>query len=219
MLHFFRDRHKLVSTMHTEAVVTVIAIVLGPILALWIQRGLDKWREAHKRRLDVFKSLMTYRGTRLAPAFVQALNSIDLEFKGRRDKAVLDAWKELQDHYSEWGQKTDADAAAQATTLNERALDLLSILLVTMGARLGYTFNKVYIKKGWYYPKGLSNIELEQHALRQSLLKVLSGQSHLPVAVFAREFPPLTITPEQSSIPAEIPLVRQALDEPKEKPS
>ena len=52
-----------------------------------------------KRRLEVFKALMTYRGTRLAPAFVQALNLIDLEFKGRRDKAVLDAWKELQDHY------------------------------------------------------------------------------------------------------------------------
>ena len=76
-------------------------------------------------------------------------------------------------------------------------------------SRLGYSFNKVYIKKGWYYPKGLTNIELEQHALRQSLLKVLSGQSHLPVAVFEKKFAPLTITPEQTSVP-EIPLIRQA---------
>ena len=187
--------------MRAEAVVTVIAILLGPIIALWIQRGLDKWREANKRRLEVFKALMTYRGTRLAPAFVQALNLIDLEFKGPRDKAVLDAWKELQDHYSEWGRKSDADSTAQATVLNDRALELLSTLLVNMGGRLGYSFDKVYIKKGWYYPKGLTNIELEQHALRQSLLKILSGQSHLPVAVFETKFAPLTITPEQPSVP------------------
>ena len=206
------------STMHTEAVATILAVILGPIIALWIQRGLDKWREADKRRLEVFKSLMTYRGTRLAPAFVQALNLIDLEFKGKRDKPVLDAWKELQDHYSEWGQKSESDAAAQSSMLNDRALELLSTLLVNMGARLGYSFNKVYIKKGWYYPKGLTNIEAEQHALRQSLLKVLSGQSHLPVAVFEKKFAPLTITQEQTSVP-EIPLIRQALDEPREEPS
>jgi hypothetical protein len=84
-----------------------------------------------------------------------------------------------------------------------------------MGARLGYRFDKVYIKKGWYYPEGLTNIELEQHALRQSLLKILSGQSHLPVAVFEKKFPALTITPDQPVLP-EIPLIRQSLEEPKE---
>jgi hypothetical protein len=91
--------------MSAEAIATIIAVVAGPILALWIQRMLDKMREAHKRKLDVFKALMTYRGTRLAPAFVQALNLIDLEFKDRRDKGILDAWKELQDHYVDWAGK------------------------------------------------------------------------------------------------------------------
>jgi len=42
---------------------------------------------------------------------------------------------------------------------------LLAELLVKMGSVLGYQFDKVYVKKGVYYPEGLGDIEREQHAL------------------------------------------------------
>jgi len=80
---------------------TIVAIVVGPIIALQLQRMLDRAREARNRKLSVFKALMSYRATALAPAFVQALNLIDVEFDGDNelDKAVRNAWKVLLDHY------------------------------------------------------------------------------------------------------------------------
>jgi hypothetical protein len=194
-------------------IATIIAVLVGPILALLIQRLLDRLREARKKKIDIFKTLMMYRGTRLSPAFVQALNLIDLEFTKKSEKAVRDAWKESQDFYSEWGRKSPAEKESQAAQLNSRAVELLAELLVKMGASLGYPLDRVYIKKGWYYPEGLTNIELEQHALRQGLLKVLNGQSVLPVAVFEKKFPPLTIEPQWPT-PSEVPLIRQSLDDP-----
>ncbi len=66
-------------------------------------------------------------------------------------------------------------------------------MLMKMGEDLGYAFDKVYIKKGFYYPEGLGSIEAEQHALRRSVLSLLSGQGmKLPVAIFTQDFQPLS---------------------------
>jgi hypothetical protein len=81
----------------------------------------------------------------------------------------------------------------------ERAEELLAELLVRMGATLGYNFDKVYVKKGVYYPEGLGDIEQEQHALRKRLLSLLAGTSKLPVAVFEEKFPPMTVSPDQET--------------------
>ncbi len=136
---------------------------------------------------------MSYRVTRLSPQFVQALNLIDIEFNNASEKAIRDAWKELQDHYADWGRKTAIEREAAGLTLIERANDLLAEMLVRMGGSLGYTFDKVYVKKASYYPEGLGDMELEQHALRKGLLRVLAGEAWLPVAVFQQAFAPLNV--------------------------
>jgi hypothetical protein len=59
---------------------TIVAIVVGPILALGAQRVLDRIREKKKRRMDIFLTLMTTRASPLAPNHIQALNSIDVIF-------------------------------------------------------------------------------------------------------------------------------------------
>src|SRR5207244_804584 len=61
---------------------TIAAIYLGPIAALKIQRRLDDERESKRRKLEIFKVLMSNRATPLSPAYVQALNLIDVEFTG-----------------------------------------------------------------------------------------------------------------------------------------
>lgn len=170
---------------------TILAIVLGPIIALSLQRRLDQQRESRNRKLAIFKTLMSFRATRVAPAFVQALNLIDVEFTGTDEKRVRDAWKELQDHFAEWGQKQPAQRKTDDQRDTDKSTDLLAELLVKMGAVLGYEFDKVYIKKAAYYPEGLGNIEAEQHSLRRRLLGLLAGESSLPVAVFEQRFAPM----------------------------
>jgi hypothetical protein len=176
---------------------TIWAILAGPKQALRVQRKLDEEREAKNRKLWVFKTLMTFRPTRLAPQFIQALNMIDIEFVEESERPVRDVWRELHDHYTDWGRKTDEQLRQEGNANVERSDDLIAELLVRMGNVLGYTFDKVYIKKAWYYPKGLGNVEEEQHALRRAVLNLLAGQNKLPIAVFEQTFQPITAEPLQ----------------------
>jgi len=172
---------------------TIIAIVSGPIIALQVQRKLDREREATNRKLWVFKTLMSFRATALSPSFVQALNLIDVEFNGdnNKDKAIRNAWKVLLDHYYDLNNAKDPDS----DTLVEKSTQLMANLLLAMGRGLGYDFDEVLVKKGSYYPTGLGNVEKEQHAIRRGVLNVLNGKGRIPVGIFEDKFPPITIEP------------------------
>jgi hypothetical protein len=200
--------------------ITVIAIIFAPIIALRVQRGADQAREAAGRKLAIFKTLMSNRATRLNPNFVQALNMIDIEFTSKSEKEVRDAWRELQDHYNDWGRKTPSRRQLDNRSDLEKAEDLLAELLVKMGRTLGYDFDKVYVKKACYYPEGLGNIEQELHALRGALLNLLSGQgAKLPVAVFTQDFQPLSVRPvpvqTQPAQRQELPLMKAQPEQPR----
>jgi hypothetical protein len=166
------------------SVVSIFAIYYGPISALKIQRKLDEERETKNRKLQLFKTLVSYRATRLAPAYVQALNLIDVEFTEDNDKekVVRERWKELRDVYDNY--KTTANP-------EERSADLNASLLAAIGESLGYHFDKVYLRRGGYYPEFLGNVEVEQHSLRRQLLELLdgTGKRKLPIATFEQKFP------------------------------
>jgi hypothetical protein len=166
------------------SVITIFAIYYGPISALKVQRKLDEEREARNRKLWIFKTLMSNRATRMSPVYVQGLNLIDIEFTtdNKKEKAVRDAWKDLMDLYTNY--KTTPNAA-------DKVFELNAVLLAAMGEALGYTFDKVYVKRGAYYPEGLGDVEMEQHALRKRVLELLDGTGtrKLPVALFEQKFP------------------------------
>jgi len=169
--------------------ITIFAIYYGPIKALKIQRALDAEREERNRKLQLFKTLVSYRVTRLAPAYVQALNLIDVEFteNNEKEKAVREWWKELRDLYDNY--KTTANP-------EEKSADLNADLLAAIGESLGYHFDKVYLKRGGYYPEFLGNVEVEQHTLRRQLLELLDGKRKLPIAKFVEDFPPVKLPPK-----------------------
>jgi hypothetical protein len=176
------------------SVISIFAIYYGPISALRIQRKLDEERDARNRKVSIFKTLMSYRVTRLAPAFVQALNLIDVEFtaNNEKEKAVREAWKELNDLYANYKITANAD---------DKANDLVTILLASMSKCLGYDFDKVYLKKGGYYPEFLFNVEIEQHSLRRQLLELLdgTGRRKIPVAMFEQKFADLIDQPKKKA--------------------
>src|SRR5487761_36984 len=163
------------------AVVTIGAILFGPVAALQVQKWLEDHREKQGRKLWVFKTLMMYRATTLSPLFVQALNVIDVEFdsKKKKEAEVREAWKVLLDHFS------------SPPIDGKRTSELTARLLLVMGKCLGYHFDEVYIKKGAYYPTGLVDVEQEQHALRRKVLDLLAGKNRLPIAIFEEKFPQL----------------------------
>ena len=129
------------------SVLTVVAIIVAPIIALNVQRQADEDREWKNRKLWIFKTLMSNRSTRLNPAFVQALNMIDIEFTAAPEKGIQDAWTKLLEHYNDWGGKTPEQRKVDEDRDFETATNLLAELLVKMGKQLGYDFDKVYVKK------------------------------------------------------------------------
>src|ERR1700722_12985746 len=99
--------------------ITVAAIVLGPILALLTQRGLDHIREKKHRRLLLYMTLMSTRATGVAPDHVNALNSIDVVFSDKNDQEVRDAWHKVLAHLG-----ADANTAGWQEKLNDLKVDL-----------------------------------------------------------------------------------------------
>jgi hypothetical protein len=175
------------------AVASIIAIVLGPVVALAIQRWADHRREKRQSKLWVFRTLMTYRATRLNHNFVQALNLIDVVFtqKNENEKNVRTAWKVLLDHLG-----TD-QGNVQA---RERTFDLTIKLLVQMGKALRLDFDEVHLKRQVYQPVGHSQIEEEQNEIRRLQLQVLKGNRRIPIAVFQDDFEQLALTPLEDDL-------------------
>ena len=141
--------------MKLYEILTIIAIVLGPILAVQAEKLLQRRREDKSRRLNIFKTLMATRGSSLSFAHVEALNRIDLEFSDdKKYQKVIAAWKEYFDNL---GQKAQTDE--QLTVWVARNEELLANLLYEMGQSLGYKFDKVLIKRNMYSPAGHERVE------------------------------------------------------------
>jgi hypothetical protein len=161
-------------------VVMVIAALLAPLLAIQAQKYLESRRQARDRKLAIFKTLMATRATPLSPYHVEALNMIDVEFYGRRkkDKNVIQAWKSYLDHL------TNAPKDENKNSMwFERINDLSTDLLYEMAIALGYDFDKVHIRRGIYIPKGHTDLEMEQNAIRKGLVEVLAGERALPMHI------------------------------------
>lgn len=167
--------------MSCNEIISICAIILGPILAVQIEKYLERRREKKNRRLSVFKTLMATRGSVLSWTHVEALNRIDLEFSGEKkfDK-VVEAWKEYFDNLSQ-----KPETAEQIAVWSKQNEELLAELLLKMGKSLGFKFDKILIKRNVYSPVGHARMELEQEQIRNSMLEILSGDKGFPITLIS----------------------------------
>jgi hypothetical protein len=61
--------------------------------------------------------------------------------------------------------------------------ELFLNLLYAMAQGVGYTFDRVQLKRGAYTPMAHEETQAEQSAIRKTLLKTLSGESPLSMKV------------------------------------
>ncbi|MCU0088999.1 hypothetical protein N8H72_03425 [Pseudomonas koreensis] len=167
---------------------TIVATFLGPILAVQIQKYLERTGEARSQKMWIFSTLMATRGATLAADHVRALNMIDLAFNGGRlrqrgklETDVLDAWREYLDHLN-----TQYNESTFARWI-EKKQELLVLLLSAMAADLDLRYDRVLLRNGAYMPKGHTDLENDQYVLRQLALKVLSGEQ--PLTMNVADFP------------------------------
>lgn len=157
--------------------ISIIAIIVGPILAVQIQKHLERMRDNKNRKLSIFKTLMATRGSTLSALHVEALNRIDLEFSNQNKYSkVIVAWKEYFDNLSN-APKSDSDVSRWF----DKNIELLTSLLYEMGQSLNFNYDKVIIKRNIYSPEGHARLERENNQIRESLLKILQGENSFPI--------------------------------------
>lgn len=167
-------------------VLEILAILLGPILAVQAQTAIDRLRAKKGRRISIFKTLMSTRATPLASIRVQALNLLDIEFQGqnKKDKVVLEKWRDYLDHLNNAPKVPAAENyKAQMEVWSAKIPDLEGALLQAVGRAVGHEFERVHIKRGVYAPQGHANIDQENQALRSGLIDIIAGKMAFPIRV------------------------------------
>lgn len=170
----------------------VIAIIVGPILAIQVQKLIEWSTQRKNAKKAIFKTLMSTRGIRLSPYHVQALNMIDLEFHGRRkkNKKVIAAWRLYLDQLFACPQDSQAaDYKVKLDAWTIKSDDVLNDMLFEMAAALGYRFDKVLLKRGAYTPIGYGETEFDQYIIRKGTANLFLGLKSLPVSIV--EAPPI----------------------------
>lgn len=127
----------------------IIAIILGPIVAIYIAEKLRKNEDKKNRKVHIYKTLMATRTANLSFQHVEALNLVETEFSSgnKNDNDVISAWKLYLSHLNDKNYSQDF--------LGSRRHDLLVDLLYQMSQALGYNHDKAAIKAGSYYPPRL----------------------------------------------------------------
>lgn len=173
-----------ISDVSTETLAIVAATLLGPILAVQIQKYLERRRALRERRNAVFRTLMTRRFA-LTIENVQAFNAVPVEFYGV--STVIDAWRAYLKHLS-----TPSDSATGGSTASgtpaanvwgARRVDLFFDLLQKMAVDVGYNFDFVRLKEEYYSPQLHADVETDQETIRRGLAGLLSGKTPLPLDV------------------------------------
>lgn len=183
---------------------TIVAALLGPVLAVQAQKAVELLREKHRRKAFLFEQLMATRAARLAPEHVRALNMVDLVFYGERilglqrrsakEQRVLDAWKEYHDHLNN---KVDD---AQISLWIAQGDELFTNLLYAVAQDLGFKFDRVQLKRGAYSPVAHGEIEAEQTELRKAALSLVTGKHALKMNVVAFPVDPEALAANKAAI-------------------
>jgi len=156
----------------------IFATLLGPVLAVQVQKFLEHRREVLSRRIWIFRTLMATRAAKLSPAHVEAINAIPIEFYGgsRKYNSIREAWRQYMGHLND----TQMDQNIWLT----RGQDLFINLLKEISIALKYQFDKEELSKEIYLPKAHNIIENEQEFIRRNVVKLLSGEQ--PIAIDLR---------------------------------
>lgn len=157
---------------------TIIAIIAGPCVGVYLTRCLDDYKDKKQRRIDIFRTLMRTRGVRLSYDHVGALNLVEVEFADKKD--VIDAWKA---YLTELGVPYPTNDESGVLVKQQKTNKLLTRLIDEIAKALKFQIEQLDILETNYTPQGWLDDEAQQRYLRTLLISLLSGNNPLPIAV------------------------------------
>ena len=191
----------------TVDIITILAIIAGPILAVWASEVRAARQARRKRQENIFLALMTTRTTVLATRHVEALNTIEIAFsaKKKKERAILDSWVQYLAHLG-----TEYTPENHATWDGLRETHLID-LLQKMGGFLSYNFDAVNLKKNSYFPKGHGHVANDDESIRHGMAEIMRGSKSfrmevtaMPPFYYANAQPPTVTRPEVSKLKSSV---------------
>jgi hypothetical protein len=168
--------------MNISDLLTILAILTAPIIALQIQKYIEGRKEIRERKMQIFRTLMATRATRLDVKHIEALNMIDIEFF--KNKKITEAWKLLLDNFANYPQNSNEENYKSKLSSCAEKSDVLFVdLLSEIAKSLDYKFDKVHLKRNIYIPKGQANIIMDQEFMRHAFVEVLLGKRSIPIEI------------------------------------
>jgi hypothetical protein len=157
---------------------TLLAIIVGPILAVQAEKIIERLREEKRERKFIFLTLMRTRSNILLREHVDALNMIPLVFskKNPHDTEARRRWELLLSHRSSVIPTDPTQGREWAT----RGVTHLTNLLLALAKALHYKFDENDIQRV-YAPRAHETELLENQEARQLLLQLLRGQTALKI--------------------------------------
>ncbi|MBD3730363.1 MAG: hypothetical protein IE933_11725 [Sphingomonadales bacterium] len=132
--------------MTTNEILTLLAIVAGPIIAVCITLWIDARRRKHEQRVIVLRHLIATRHLPADPGFLTAINLIPVEFNDR--PAVIRAYNEFI-----MASKANLDGKNDEATLQNSATKLTR-LIFEISRSLGFDLRETDIQTSAYASDG-----------------------------------------------------------------
>jgi len=134
--------------MTKTEMITIIALFVGPLLAVGIQLFFEQRRKRLARQFELLDTLMAYRRNMTNIACVGAINRIDLVFY--KFPSVRSRLKTLFDHMERERTLPDNEKAGGW----DKRADLFAELISEIANVCGYNFDHTVVKDNSYHPQG-----------------------------------------------------------------
>ena len=152
-------------------IIMIIAVILGPIIAVLISQKLAITSEKRKEKIFVLKTLLTCRTNKMNYNYVDVINSIDVVFVENKD--VRTTCRKLIKIYFEDKGGTDEEKKCLTELIEEITKDL--------GYKNKITWKDIYEES--YYPKWIFSQYQNNQAIVESIVyisKALADKTTAP---------------------------------------
>jgi hypothetical protein len=147
--------------MSTYSWLTLLAIVVGPVVAVVITLITEHYRRARERRIQIMRMLLATRHLPADPQYNIAINLIPAEFNDQKE--VMAKWREYHAHV-----RQHPDEASRAE-FEKRANVTQSALIFQVMQSVGLKFSEGDIQTEAYISQGF----VDRDALYQASLKAM----------------------------------------------
>jgi hypothetical protein len=170
---------KLDYVMKLTDILTIVAILIGPIAALMIQRFLDQTRETNRRKKELFRIIWATRGfpARLQNRHVDSLNMVGLDFAD--ESKVVTTWKEYLDMLNSTEPSDETQRPQFYRDRDNKFIDFI----FAMAQVLDYHATRLEVQKQYYSPVAHGTWHDQEAIWREGITRLFKDNNPIPIRI------------------------------------